>query len=264
MPPQPAQDISELELIIKNYTTYFIVFDIFFFIILIVAVIFLIHYIKSGKKLKESTEYLRYTIQGQEEERERIARELHDTVAQNLRYCKSLCEKNDSQVNLPKIAEMLSKALTEVRNMSYNLSPPDIAKGDFLFCVKNLCEEFSQTPGLSFRLSILENTDASFLTKDEILNLYRIIQEVLTNIVKHANASEVVMMIRNENGSEEKGLFIFISDDGCGFNIDKIDDKKHFGLKGMKKRADLAGAQLTIDSTTGEGTQIKLFKGKKI
>lgn len=263
MPPQPAQDISELELIIKNYTTYFIVFDIFFFIILIVAVLFLIHYIKSGKKLKESTEYLRYTIQGQEEERERIARELHDTVAQNLRYCKSLCEKNDSQVNLPKIAEMLSKALTEVRNMSYNLSPPDIAKGDFLFCVKNLCEEFSQTPGLSFRLSILENTDASFLTKDEILNLYRIIQEVLTNIVKHAKASEVVMMIRNENGNEEKGLFIFISDDGCGFNIDKIDDKKHFGLKGMKKRADLAGAQLTIDSTTGEGTQIKLFKGKK-
>lgn len=65
MPPQPAQDISELELIIKNYTTYFIVFDIFFFIILIVAVLFLIHYIKSGKKLKESTEYLRYTIQGQ-------------------------------------------------------------------------------------------------------------------------------------------------------------------------------------------------------
>lgn len=128
MPPQPAQDISELELIIKNYTTYFIVFDIFFFIILIVAVLFLIHYIKSGKKLKESTEYLRYTIQGQEEERERIARELHDTVAQNLRYCKSLCEKNDSQVNLPKIAEMISKALTEVRNMSYNLSPPDIVK----------------------------------------------------------------------------------------------------------------------------------------
>ena len=71
MPPQPAQDISELELIIKNYTTYFIVFDIFFFIILIVAVLFLIHYIKSGKKLKESTEYLRYTIQGQEEEQEK-------------------------------------------------------------------------------------------------------------------------------------------------------------------------------------------------
>ena len=262
--PQPAQDISELELIIRNYTTYFIVFDVFFFVMLIIAVLFLIHYIKSGKKLKESTEYLQYTIQGQEEERERIARELHDTVAQNLRYCKSLCEKSDAQINLSKIAEILSRSLTEVRNMSYNLSPPDITKGDFLSCIKNLCEEFSEVPDLSFRLSILENTDATFLTKDEILNIYRIIQEVLNNTVKHAKANEVVMMIRNENGNEDKGLYIFISDDGCGFNVEKIDDKKHYGVKGMKKRADLIGAQFTIDSVTGEGTQIKLFKGRKI
>lgn len=262
--PQPAQDISELELIIQNYTTYFIFFDVVFFVMLIVGVIFLIHFIKSRKKLKESTEYLHYTIQGQEEERERIARELHDTVAQNLRYCKSLCEKGDAQENLPKIAEILSKSLSEVRTMSYNLSPPDITKGDFLSCIKNLCQEFNEVPKLSFRLSILENSDASFMTKDEILNLYRIIQEVLTNIVKHANADEAVMMIRNENGSEERGLYIFISDDGCGFEPEEINDKKHFGIKGMKKRADLIGAQLVVDSAPGEGTQIKIFLGRKI
>lgn len=259
--PQPTQDISELELIIQNYTTYFIVFDVVFFVMLVAGVIFLIHFIKSRKKLKESTEYLHYTIQGQEEERERIARELHDTVAQNLRYCKSLCEKSDGQENLPKIAEILSKSLSEVRTLSYNLSPPDITKVDFISCIKNLCQEFSEVPGLSFRLSILENTNAAFLTKDEILNLYRIIQEVLTNIVKHAKADEVVMMIRNENNGEEKGLYIFISDDGCGFIPEKIDDKKHYGIKGMKKRADLIGVQLTVDSAPGEGTQIKIFKG---
>ena len=64
-----------------------------FFAFLITGVILLIHFAKSRKKLKESKEYLLFTIQGQEEERGRIVRELHDTVAQNLRYCKALCEK---------------------------------------------------------------------------------------------------------------------------------------------------------------------------
>ena len=84
------------------------------------------------KKLKESKEYLLFTIQGQEEERGRIARDLHDTVAQNLRYCKSLCETTEAAKNLPQIAAFLSKSLVEVRSMSYNLAPPDITKNDFL------------------------------------------------------------------------------------------------------------------------------------
>lgn len=258
--PQPTQDVSELELIIQNYTTYFIVFDIVFFVMLVAGVIFMIHFIKFRKKLKESSEYLHYTIAGQEEERERIARELHDTVAQNLRYCKSLCEKSDGQENLPKIAEILSKSLGDVRTMSYNLSPPDITKDDFLSCIKNLCQEFGTKEGPSFRLSILENTDASFLSKNEILNLYRIVQEALTNVIKHAQASEIVILIRNANGDEEKGLYIFINDDGKGFDAEKFDDKKHFGIKGMKNRAELIGAELFITSEKDYGTQIKIIK----
>ena len=78
-----------------------------------------------------------FTIQGQEEERGRIARELHDTVAQNLRYCKTLCEKPEAEKNLAQIAGCLSKSLAEVRSMSYNLAPPDITKNDFLLLAKN-------------------------------------------------------------------------------------------------------------------------------
>ena len=205
--PEPTQTISELEEIIQSYTTIFLVFDMVFFAMLIAGVLLLIRFAKSKKKLKESNEYLLFTIEGQEEERSRIARELHDTVAQNLRYCKSLCEKDGAKKNIGQIAEYVSKSLLQVRAMSYNLSPPDITKNDFLLCVKNLCEEFAENYGANIRLSILEITDASFLKKEEILNLYRILQESINNAVKHAEAGEIVLLIRNQNENEEKGLY---------------------------------------------------------
>ena len=260
--PESETTILELEAIIQRYTTYFLLFDIVFAIFLFGGVILLIHFAKSRKKLKESKEYLLFTIQGQEEERGRIAQELHDTVAQNLRYCKSLCETTEAAKNLPQIAAFLSKSLVEVRSISYNLAPPDITKNDFLLCVKNLCQEFSENSKIDLRLSILENTDASFLTKDEILNLYRIVQEALTNVLKHAEATEIVILVRNAKGEEENGLYIFISDDGKGFDTENIDEKKHFGLRGMKNRADLIGAGLFVTSEKDSGTQIKIIRLK--
>ena len=259
-----AEKIVELESIIQNYTIFFLIFDIVFFALMILGIVLAIRFIKSRKGLKDSNEFLFYTIHGQEEERERIARELHDTIAQNLRYCKSLCEENSSTQDLKKLSDILAKSLTEVRAMSYNLSPPDITKNDFLFCIKNLCEEFNEVRNFSIRLSILEDTDASFLSKDEILNLYRIVQEALTNIIKHAKAEEAVIMIRNNTKDEAEGLYIYISDDGLGFDTENIDSRKHFGVQGMKKRASLIGATLNIDSTPGEGTQISIIKTKKV
>ena len=144
--------------------------------------------------------------------------------------------------------------------MSYNLSPPDITKKDFLMCVKDLCEEFTDNSKVEFRLSILENTDASFLKKEEILNLYRILQESITNAVKHSKASEIVLLIRNQNENKEKGLYIFISDDGKGFDTERVDGKQHFGLKGMKKRAEIIGVALSVSSEKDYGTQVKIFK----
>lgn len=257
-----TEKIAELESIIQNYTIFFLIFDIVFFALLVFGIALAIRFIKSRKRLKDSNEFLLYTIHGQEEERARIARELHDTIAQNLRYCKSLCEKNSSAEDLKKISDILSKSLIEVRAMSYNLSPPDITKNDFLFCIQNLCEEFNKVRDFSIRLSIIENTDASFLSKDEILNLYRIVQEALTNIIKHAKSEEAVIMIRNNNKEETEGLYIYISDDGLGFDTENIDSQKHYGIQGMKKRADLIGAKLNIASNSGEGTQISIIKGK--
>ncbi len=259
------QEIAELESILHNYTVFFLIFDVIFFTMLACTLILAVRYIRNKKSLHESNEYLSYTIRGQEEERSRIARELHDTIAQDIRYCKGLSESKDSgnaEKKLSQIAELLGKSLQEIRSISYNLAPPDLIKNNLINNILNLCSEFSAKSGIEFRFTVLDGTNTSFLTADESLNLYRIVQESLNNIFKHAHATEATVLLRNETGIEEKGLYIFVTDDGKGFDTSREDifsSKNHFGLTGMKKRTALIGAKLSIDSAVNEGTQVSIM-----
>lgn len=262
------QEIENLQSIVHQYTTFFIIFDIVFFITIIGIIIFAIQYLKSKKKLKTSNRYPRFTIKGQEEERARIARELHDTIAQDLRYCRSISEKiqdkNDSSLGQT-ISSLLEKSLSQVRNMSYNLAPPDVIRNDIAANVMNLSQNFKEHSDIEFRLTIPEKLETSFLSEDDNLNLYRIVQESLTNILKHACASEVTILLRNANEGEAEGLYIFISDDGKGFDVSEAaksrgTDGNHLGLAGMKERADFIGARLVVDSHPGEGTQVSIVR----
>lgn len=264
------QEIEKLQNIIQQYTTFFIIFDIVFFITIILIIIFAIQVLKSRRKLRSSNRYLRFTIKGQEEERGRIARELHDTVAQDLRYCRNLSEKIDDK-NDPmlgkKLSHMLEKSLSYVRSMSYNLAPPDVIRNDIAANVMNLAQNFKELADVEIRFTMPEKLDTDFLSEEENLNLYRIIQESLMNIRKHAEASEVTVLLRNANGDEPQGLYIFISDDGKGFDVDKYSESRgadgsHFGIVGMKERSDFIRAKLDIDSHPGEGTQISIVKLK--
>ena len=174
-----TQTIEELEDIIRNYITYFIVFDILFFAVLFVSVLLLIRFLKSKKSLKDSNEYLLFTIQGQEEERARIARELHDTIAQDLRYCRNLLEKKNCAENIPEAVQLLGKSLSDVRLISYNLSPADITKKDLRANLVNLCASMAQTCDVKFRISMPDDTDTSFLNENDILNLTVLCRKVL-------------------------------------------------------------------------------------
>ena len=174
------QEIEKLHSMIERYTTFFVVFDIVFFIAVILIVGFAIQILKSRKKLKSSSRYLRFTIKGQEEERARIARELHDTVAQDLRYCRNLSEKivdvNDPKLG-KKLSAMLEKSLSYVRSMSYNLAPPDVIRNDIAANVMNLAQNFKEVSGIEIRYTVPEKLDTSFLSEEDNLNLYRIVQE---------------------------------------------------------------------------------------
>ncbi len=258
-------EIERLQGILRNYATFFLIFDTVFIALLLGIIMISIRFLKSKRSLHASGNYLRYTIRGQEEERARIARDLHDTVAQDLRYCRSLVNKITEPELQKSLSEILEKSVTEVRSMSYNLAPPDVTKNDIAANIMNLCQNFKQYSGTDFRMVAPEKIDTSFLTGEENLNLYRIVQESLTNISKHAHASEVTVMMRNEIGSEEKGLYIFITDDGVGFDTQKnyASGFNHFGLVGMKQRADFIDAKLEINSEYGEGSQITIVKLNK-
>ena len=137
-----AEKIEYLQNVIRSYTLFFIIFDALFFIGLIAGAILLIRFLKSKNKQRISSGYLHYTIQGQEEERARIARELHDTIAQDLRYCKSLTEKISEPELKQELSLILEKSVSEVRSMSYNLAPPDVTKNDLSANLMNLCHNF--------------------------------------------------------------------------------------------------------------------------
>ncbi|MCR5219330.1 sensor histidine kinase [Treponema sp.] len=260
------EEVEWLRSILQGYTTFFLIFDFVFFAVAVTAIILAINFLKSREQFKKSHSYLRYAIQGQEEERSRIARELHDTVAQDLRWCKNVLEKQNTD-ELKKISEVVSKTLKMVRSLSLNLAPPDIIKNDFHANVLNLCQNFSELNKVEFRLTVMPELDTKFLSADENLNLYRIVQEALTNIQKHAEASEVTVLIRNELDYEAEGLYVFITDGGKGFDVSKVEgrgsDCTHFGITGMKERAELIGAQLEISSVAGEGTCIQIVKLKE-
>ncbi len=268
---QTEQEIETLQDIIHSYTTFFIFFDIVFFVTVVLIILFAIQYLKSRKKLRTSSRYLRFAIKGQEEERARIARELHDTVAQDLRYCITLSDKIEDKNNQElgqRISSLLEKSLSNVRSMSYNLAPPDVIRNDISANVMNLAQNFKESSDVEIRFTMPEKLDTSFLSEEENLNLYRIVQESLINIRKHADATEVTVLLRNENGEEPEGLYIFISDDGKGFNVSEVSnsrgsDGSHFGIVGMKERSEFIGAKIDFDSHPGEGTQISIVKLKQ-
>lgn len=262
-----AAQIAEQQEIIHSFTRFFIFIDIVVIAAIVFSVILGIKLLKSKKKLRDSNEYLRYTVAGQEAERARIARELHDTIAQDIRYCKELSEHHPNDAQIP---ALLAQSITQIRALCADLAPPDITRNDLAANVLNLCAllqkqaEAASNQKIDMHITMDKHLDTAFLTEEDNLNLYRIVQETLTNIARHANASEVSVLLRNENEDEKPGLYIFVTDDGKGFDAETAgQNDSGFGLSGMRQRAALIDAEITIDSSEETGTQVAIKKLKE-
>jgi len=195
------------------------------------------------------------------EERQRLARELHDSITQSLygmgMYAQAanaqLSKAEWSQVSkhIKQIEETAEEALTEMRLLLFELRPP-------------VLEDEGLEAALQSRLSMVENRSglqAEFnttLTKrlppltEEIL--YRIAQEAFTNVLKHAHASKIQVSLNQENDQ----IIMGIKDDGVGFDNSSATQKGCLGLISMQERAEAAGGHLAVDSHTGSGTAIRV------
>lgn len=207
-------------------------------------------------KLKKLTQRV---FDAQEEERGRVARELHDGISQILvgvRYAldnaRRKLDRGDPKAGAPlaKGIETLAEAISEVRRISRDLRPgvlDDLGLGPAL---RTLAEEFGQRTGIEVDYSTVVFRNR--LDNDAKIALYRIAQEALTNIERHASATHVTIDLRGHN----RGATLRIADNGCGFSPDDH-RAQGLGLRNMQERMDQLGGRFYIRPALGKGVMIE-------
>lgn len=214
-------------------------------------------------------------LRSREEERGRFARELHDSpiqelVSMNLQL--GILLQDTSQTDTPiavyhaRLTELRTQVQTltsELRKICAELRPPMLETLGIAAALRALVSDWSKQNPVSVNFDISEKTSFANLPPEVALNIYRIVQECLTNVAKHARAKNVCIQL---NGDDQH-LQLHIIDDGIGYKVPvnhySLTSNGHFGLAGMYERAMLIGAQLEIDSAPQIGTQVTLTWGKK-
>lgn len=253
-----AENVQSWEILQKNLVRFQLEqlnnsYKILIFVIILVvgmSLVFLILYLVTSKSQRETKTFTAQMIKTQEAERERISNELHDTVCQDLRILQFQLE-NDESVNLCK------KIASDVRNSCYALTPSDLSEG-FFEALISLCSLLKKQSGLEIILSIqdeIKNNQAfKTFSKDKNLNIYRIVQEILTNAIKHSGSERISLLVRT---FDDLNFKIIVSDGGKGFDLKSALKKKiHFGLKNIMTRAENIGGKVNFYTAEGEGTQV--------
>lgn len=195
------------------------------------------------------------------EERQRIARDLHDAVSQQLFALTMMSEAAIKQLDLnpivakeqmTEVANAAHQAQSEMRALLLHLRPVHLSGDPLPRGVRKLVEELKQKSQIDFHLTVDDSLTLSEATEEHV---FRIIQESLSNILRHANATEVKLEVV-KRGRE---LFLHIADNGMGFDLSNDNAKKtSYGLKTMKERCEELGGNFTIRSNIDEGTYIDI------
>ena len=190
-------------------------------------------------------------IESQEKERKRIAEELHDSVGQMLALIKLNLSGMESSEELPnpginqliiKTSQLLDESIDEVRTISHNLMPPDLKNKSLTEITENLLKR----NGLEYQFQTYGLTDN--LSEAIKFTLYRIIQEIMHNIIKHASAKHIDMSITRT----DDGINLMVEDDGIGFNTSLVNSG--LGLKNIHSRVKLLNGYFDVDSSLNRGT----------
>ena len=203
-------------------------------------------------------------MQAQEHERQMISYELHDSIAQNLSALKIGCDlifddqpaiPHELKVKMAKYSDLIDQTITAVRNLAYDLRPPALDEMGLVKALEIYCEEFSENSGLKVDFQSAGVHRLIFDSNTEI-HLYRLVQEGLNNIRKHAHATRATIKMVGASPN----IILRIEDDGKGFDVKArelvLDKEKRLGIRSMKERVNLLGGQMTIHSRLMEGTKI--------
>ena len=202
--------------------------------------------IKSRQREKENrNRVLTAALEGQENERRRIAKELHDGLGGMLGTASMHLQNGN--FNEKRIQKLISDSCEELRRISRNMMPVSLEVLGFEAAVKDLV---NQAEEMGFSV-VYETSGLPIDNKDLEISIYRIIQELMNNIFKHSNAENIILQIFNN-----EGVYIIIEDDGIGFYSGKLSGQ---GISNIRSRIEVWEGHINIDSKENEGTLVNIY-----
>ena len=202
-----------------------------------------------------SRDTVRRVVEAQEAERRRLARELHDETGQaltsillGLKPLEQAADEAERRAALSSVRELVVSTLQDVRRLAVELRPSALDDFGLVPALERLADTFRQQTGI--RVDLEASLDAERLPRDVETALYRIVQEALTNVVKHAEASHVSITLTRKDGS----VVAVVEDDGRGFESQT--PAGGLGLLGMRERVSLVGGRFTVEAAAGSGTTL--------
>ena len=215
------------------------------------------------QKLKEAEQqqqmqYAKALLQGEEKERKRLAEDLHDGLGGMLARVKinlsKLVTHNQEPTMTPdlnKVIDQLDNSVNELRRIARNMMPESLVSLGLEAALTDMCTSLtSDTTHVNFQAFDISPS----IAKDIQSTIYRIVQELLTNAIRHAQASQIVVQC-SQNGNT---FFITVEDNGKGFDAKAIHLKNGIGLANVKSRVDYLGGKMDIASALGDGTTINI------
>tara|TARA_R110002073_G_scaffold108336_9_gene243637 strand:+ start:69425 stop:70216 length:792 start_codon:yes stop_codon:yes gene_type:complete len=241
-------------------------------LLLLMAVALLLFFFFSRKKIVEKElekkeleiehqkDMIHATIHTQEEERKRIAQDLHDDISSKLNVILlnsnflhdgelTVEEYDKVSENIIKVSE---KALGSARKIAHDLLPPILEKFGLKSAIEELADDYNMSKKVAIKSEIQYPTDR--LDKTQELHVFRIVQELINNSIRHGKAKNITL----DFAVEEEKLILNYTDNGVGFNTNDSEQKKGLGMKNIESRIEILNGKLLIKSAINEGIEVSI------
>ncbi|WP_400078150.1 ATP-binding protein [Winogradskyella sp. R77965] len=203
----------------------------------------------------QELELARNAISIQSQERDRIARELHDSIGGNLAGIKlKMNSLGDNKPEFGQILSQLDDTYNQVREISHSLIPKAFEASAFTDLVNNYIVNISEDTSVDLRFETYPNAMINALDVKLQVALFNIIKELITNALKHANAEEIIIQLTSP--AEEKSIELIYEDDGVGFDLDEVN--KGIGLNNIETRVSDFSGTISINTARNRGTVISI------
>lgn len=217
---------------------------------------------KKTLELVHQKEMLNATIVAQEAERNRIAQDLHDAISAKLNVVSLsanflLEEENvtpkETEEIIMHMLRVTNKTIESSRKIAHNLLPPILEKFGLGAALEELCDEFSNSKKVNVTSQI--EYQAQRLSTDDELHVFRIVQELMNNSLRHGKAKQIELNFK----PQKENLFLYYKDNGLGFDTNKIGVQKGLGLRNIESRVSLLKGNITYESEELKGVKVEII-----